>query len=65
MAIGLKQYFAKRGASNLAQVLLLYLFFFQFYDLGFKRIVPLGAVAVANAINIPLMRQKLVFFLSF
>ncbi|PIO73533.1 tricarboxylate carrier [Teladorsagia circumcincta] len=41
LAVGLKQYFAKREVSSLAQ-----------------KLVPLAAVAVANAINIPLMRQK-------
>ncbi|VDL79680.1 unnamed protein product [Nippostrongylus brasiliensis] len=41
LAVGLKQYFAKREVSALAQ-----------------KMVPLAAVAVANAINIPLMRQK-------
>ncbi|KAL6723021.1 tricarboxylate carrier [Ancylostoma duodenale] len=41
LAIGLKQYFAKREVSSLAQ-----------------KMVPLAAVAVANAINIPLMRQN-------
>lgn len=45
LAIGLKQYFAKKQVSTLAQ-----------------RMVPLGAVAVANAINIPMMRQKFVYF---
>ncbi|VDM52266.1 unnamed protein product [Angiostrongylus costaricensis] len=41
IAIGLKQYFAKRKVSTLAQ-----------------KMVPLAAVAAANAINIPLMRQN-------
>ncbi|WKY16630.1 hypothetical protein Q1695_001347 [Nippostrongylus brasiliensis] len=41
LAVGLKQYFAKREVSALAQ-----------------KMVPLAAVAVANAINIPLMRQN-------
>uniref|UniRef100_A0A158P822 Sideroflexin-3 n=1 Tax=Angiostrongylus cantonensis TaxID=6313 RepID=A0A158P822_ANGCA len=41
IAIGLKQYFAKRKVSTLTQ-----------------KMVPLVAVAAANAINIPLMRQN-------
>ncbi|KAJ1364983.1 hypothetical protein KIN20_025183 [Parelaphostrongylus tenuis] len=41
LAVGLKQYFAKRKVSTLAQ-----------------KMVPLAAVAAANAINIPLMRQN-------
>ncbi|KHJ99861.1 tricarboxylate carrier, partial [Oesophagostomum dentatum] len=41
VAVGLKQYFAKRQVSTLMQ-----------------KMVPLAAVAVANAINIPLMRQN-------